>query len=84
MDECVYDNGGCQFGCQNEAGGYTCSCPDGYSLSPDMHTCTGKCTANVNILTSTPEVVKMKTSVETNDEIPENDISVSVYSGGLQ
>ena len=29
--------------CTNSIGSYNCSCPHGYRLEEDMHTCVGEC-----------------------------------------
>lgn len=42
IDECTIENGGCDFHCTNSEGSYTCSCGQGYALTPDQRTCTGK------------------------------------------
>ena len=42
QDECLVNNGGCQYHCINTVGSYTCSCNDGFSLSKDRHNCEGK------------------------------------------
>ena len=42
IDECLTDNGGCTQKCNNTVGSYDCSCWNGYELSSDKHTCTGK------------------------------------------
>lgn len=42
MNECVTDNGGCDHKCSNYPGGFNCSCLDGFDLSEDEHSCTGK------------------------------------------
>lgn len=40
IDECAVSNGGCSHKCVNNAGGYTCECPDPeLSLSLDNKTC---------------------------------------------
>uniref|UniRef100_A0A6P4FNB6 Fibrillin-1 isoform X1 n=1 Tax=Drosophila rhopaloa TaxID=1041015 RepID=A0A6P4FNB6_DRORH len=39
IDECSLANGNCSHFCQNEPGGFRCSCPFGHALSEDMHTC---------------------------------------------
>lgn len=42
IDECVANNAGCEHICNNEAGGYSCSCEGGFMLAPDRHSCYGK------------------------------------------
>uniref|UniRef100_A0A915AMY7 EGF-like calcium-binding domain-containing protein n=1 Tax=Parascaris univalens TaxID=6257 RepID=A0A915AMY7_PARUN len=39
IDECVANNAGCEHVCNNEAGGYSCSCEGGFLLAPDKHSC---------------------------------------------
>ena len=48
IDECLIDNGGCEFSCTNLEGinnttglGYQCGCDNGYQLAPNNHNCTG-------------------------------------------
>ena len=48
FDQCLVDNGGCEFSCTNLEGinnttglGYQCGCDYGYQLTPDNHNCTG-------------------------------------------
>ena len=50
VDECLVDNGGCEFSCTNLEGinnttglGYQCGCDYGYQLAPDNHGCVGMC-----------------------------------------
>lgn len=40
IDECAFD-APCQFYCLNNAGGFACSCPDGYVLN-EFGQCLGK------------------------------------------
>ena len=42
INECSSNNGGCGGTCVNTAGSYHCTCPAGYSLAPNSHTCNGK------------------------------------------
>ena len=42
IDECDRGNGGCSDGCTNTEGSYQCSCPEGYQLMEDGHTCEGE------------------------------------------
>ncbi|XP_065181863.1 fibropellin-1-like isoform X3 [Sycon ciliatum] len=39
IDECVTGAAGCEHGCQNTFGRYTCGCRRGYMLMNDNHTC---------------------------------------------
>ena len=48
IDECLVDNGGCEFSCTNLEGinnttglGYQCGCDYGYQLAPNNHDCNG-------------------------------------------
>ena len=41
IDECATDNGGCQNTCTNTAGGFYCSCDDGFELE-NTFSCPGK------------------------------------------
>ena len=50
INECLVDNGGCEFFCTNLEGinittglGYQCGCDYGYQLAPDNHNCSGTC-----------------------------------------
>ena len=45
INECQTDNGGCTQTCDNTDGSYHCSCWDGYELTGDSHSCTGKKTS---------------------------------------
>uniref|UniRef100_A0A183TCX1 EGF-like domain-containing protein n=1 Tax=Schistocephalus solidus TaxID=70667 RepID=A0A183TCX1_SCHSO len=44
IDECNQpnDRSPCQYQCHNTVGGYRCSCPPGYELSPLTNLCSGK------------------------------------------
>ena len=42
INECDTNNGGCEDNCENNKGGYVCSCDDGFELNDDMHNCTGE------------------------------------------
>ena len=42
VDECSEGISACSQRCQNIAGGYACSCFDGYSLDEDGRACNGK------------------------------------------
>ena len=48
VDECLEDNGGCDEECVNRPGSYLCSCPGGYELGEDSHSCvdTNECVSN--------------------------------------
>lgn len=39
VDECLDENGGCEFQCVNTVGGYQCLCNYGDELNLDKHTC---------------------------------------------
>ena len=48
INECLVDNGGCEFSCTNLEGinnttglGYQCGCDNGYQLAPNNHNCSG-------------------------------------------
>ncbi len=41
IDECSFDNGGCNQTCTNTTGSYKCSCDEGFKLNPDDHGCDG-------------------------------------------
>ena len=50
INECLVDNGGCEFFCTNLEGinstnglGYQCGCNNGYQLAPNDHDCEGMC-----------------------------------------
>ena len=45
IDECLMDNGGCNYVCNNEMGTFSCSCTTGYELQPDGITCIGEARA---------------------------------------
>eukprot|EP00116_Pleurobrachia_bachei_P002843 sb/3463105/ len=38
-NECIMNNGGCSHLCRNNQGGYSCSCPRGFSLGLNRMTC---------------------------------------------
>lgn len=38
-NECEVNNGGCEQFCRDTEGSYTCSCQEGFRLSPDRHSC---------------------------------------------
>ena len=40
INECLEQTSGCSHDCGNTEGSYFCSCPIGYLLEPDNHTCT--------------------------------------------
>lgn len=39
VDECNFNNGGCQHICVNTMGSYECRCKGGFFLSDNQHTC---------------------------------------------
>ena len=41
VNECATMNGGCSNECTNTVGSYYCSCPAGFTLSSNGHTCQG-------------------------------------------
>ena len=41
IDECVFDDGGCNQTCTDTTGSYYCSCDEGYKLNNDSHGCDG-------------------------------------------
>lgn len=53
VDECKFNNGGCQHICVNTMGSYECRCKDGFFLSDNQHTCihrsVGECRAHTHI-----------------------------------
>ena len=53
VDECLDANGGCEYTCINTNGSYTCTCSDGFHLTPNGFNCTGmSCDTNVLISSS--------------------------------
>ena len=50
INECLVDNGGCEFNCTNLVGlGYQCGCDTGYQLAPNNHNCNGTYTVYVHV-----------------------------------
>ena len=43
-NECLDDNGGCEYNCNNTLGSYHCTCPPGFELNDDGKRCTGEFT----------------------------------------
>lgn len=41
IDECSYENGGCEQTCINTLGSYSCGCKSGFEAGRNMNTCTG-------------------------------------------
>lgn len=41
INECLFDNGGCNQTCTNTTGSYKCSCDEGFNLNTDHHGCDG-------------------------------------------
>lgn len=39
LNECSYNNGGCEHKCTDRVDGYECSCNEGYTLEYNNHTC---------------------------------------------
>ena len=42
VNECLTNNGGCQYQCKNTDGSYVCECPEGYHLNNNSRTCDRK------------------------------------------
>lgn len=42
LDECATKNGGCEHGCKNTPGSYSCVCRRGYELDADGKKCLGR------------------------------------------
>ena len=42
INECSTNDGGCSGTCVNTAGSYYCTCPSGYSLGSNSHSCIGE------------------------------------------
>ena len=42
VNECTSGNGGCERTCTNVDGSFHCSCPQGFTLSPDGRGCDGE------------------------------------------
>lgn len=42
INECIANTDDCDQGCQNTVGSFLCTCRDGYVLSGDGRTCSGK------------------------------------------
>ena len=39
INECIEDNGGCEYSCKNTDGGYHCTCKRGTKLDIDGKSC---------------------------------------------
>ena len=50
INECASNNGECSQVCLNTEGSYCCDCYPGYGLSPNNHTCNGRCTTFTKVL----------------------------------
>ncbi len=46
INECLFNNGGCEQTCADSVGSFNCSCEAGYQLSSDSTSCQG----NVNLV----------------------------------
>jgi len=46
INECFWNNGGCDQLCVNKFGFHMCTCRPGFYLLPDNVTCAGKCNNN--------------------------------------
>ena len=42
IDECMTNNGGCEYNCSDTIGSFQCSCPVGFELGLDLRACLGK------------------------------------------
>ena len=42
IDECLRHTSNCTHKCVNTAGGFYCTCPQGYVLASDHRSCTGE------------------------------------------
>ena len=50
VNECMFNNGGCQGDCCNSIGSYYCRCSPGFELSHDGVTCIGKSSSEPHML----------------------------------
>lgn len=41
IDECLRNNGGCEYSCSNTDGSYKCGCQPGFKLKNNGHDCEG-------------------------------------------
>ena len=41
IDECLRNNGGCEYSCSNTDGSYKCGCQPGFKLKSNGHDCEG-------------------------------------------
>ena len=42
INECLVNNGGCNYTCVNKPGTYECDCSIGFNFDDVLKTCTGK------------------------------------------
>ena len=42
INECLSNNGGCSYQCENSIGSFSCKCQDGFTLAQDQRSCVGK------------------------------------------
>ena len=42
INECSFNNGGCEQVCSNTVGSFQCDCNGGHSLNGDGRTCSGR------------------------------------------
>ena len=47
INECAGGDHGCNQGCDNTEGSFTCTCNDGFELSGDGKTCIGKLRSHI-------------------------------------
>ena len=57
INECLDDNGGCQYNCHNTPGSYHCTCPPGFELNDDQKGCTCEFTPRMYTLQQVQSVV---------------------------
>ena len=57
VDECAVENGGCEQGCANTQGSFTCSCKKGYLINADAKSCKGKQASLRNYLRNHHQIV---------------------------